>query len=655
MREESRTAADSTPWKIVIADDDREVLLVTQMVLEGVRFMGRRLEFIEAVSAAEVREIMGREGDQIACILLDVIMEEPEAGLELVRHIREELGDRLVRIILRTGMSGNAPPEQVMLDYDINDYRDKAELSAQQLKTSVFSALRSYNDLLQIEEQRRQIRKGWESLRRMIDGIPSMLAVLDAEARILLLNRGAEELLAVERGNWEGESFFSLAPDFRQLEEPLRALTSDGESSPQVVLTLGSPQERKLEVNLYSLNLGGAPAVMVRAEDVTDRERQEQKLRRAQMLEAVGSLSSGLAHDLNNILGGVIGALALIDCEREDHPEKHNSAYDSYLDTIKESSDKASGLIKQLLTLTRQNTSQDEILNLRQLILRVAKICRSSFDANVEVLVLAVPEEAAVKGNAVEFERMLMNLCINGYQAMTSMRSAGEFAGGELKLGVHAGLSSQGEGRWRVTVEDSGVGMSPELQERIFDPFFSTRDESTGVGFGLPLVHSTVSRMNGEMEIESDPGRGTRVILSFPAIVPEQKENDGGCGDEAASAGKILVCDDEELMRRVAGKILERCGYTVVYAASGDEALESYRAGGIGLVLLDLALGSESGLDIFRQLREIDPGARVLFSSGYRDDERLQTALDEGAAGFLQKPYTMDKMLHKIEGVLGHA
>lgn len=645
MREKSIAPPESIPWKIVVADDDPEVLLVTRMVLEGVRFMERPLEFLEAGSAAEVREILNREVGEVACILLDVVMEESDAGLSLVRYIREELKDLLVRIILRTGMSGNAPEAQVMLEYDINDYRDKAELSAQQLKTSIFSALRSYSDLL-------QIRESLESLRQMIDGIPSMLAVLDAEARILLLNRAAEELLGVQRGNGEGKSFFSLAPDFRLLKEPLAALLDTGESPREVMLTLGSEEERKLALNLHSLSLNGAAAVMVRAEDVTDRERQEQKLRRAQMLEAVGSLASGLAHDLNNILGGIIGALSLIDCERDDNPERHNGAYDTYLDTIKESSDRASGLIKQLLTLTRQKSSQEEILNLKRLILRVAKICRSSFDSNVEVVLSAVPEEAAVKGNAVEFERMLMNLCINGYQAMTSMRSAGEFAGGELTIRVHAGLSSQGEGRWCVVVGDTGVGISREVQERIFDPFFSTRDEATGIGFGLPLVHSVVSRMNGEIELKSDPGRGTEVILCFPAIGPEREKEDDGCGDEASPVGKILVCDDEELMRRVAGKILERCGYAVVYAAAGPEAIQRYRTGEVDLVILDLSLGSESGLDIFRQLREIDPDARVLFSSGYRDDERLQTALNEGATGFLQKPYTMDKMLRKVRGSL---
>ena len=638
------------PWRIAVVDDDQEVHLVTRMVLDDLSFQGRRIELLSAYSGAEARELMRRQGESIACLLLDVVMEDEDAGLELVRHIRDELQNRFTRIILRTGMSGSAPEERVIIEYDINDYKEKAELSAQKLKTSVFAALRSYDDLRRVEEQRRELNRAREFLHGIIDSVPSMLAVVDDTLTVVFWNRIAEELTGIPRSEAEGKVLCVLVPELKEFCARIRALRRGGPAPEAERFTLKRHRDIRLLASLHALGEAGSGFVLFRGDDVTLQEQREQRLRRAQVLESIGSLSSGLAHDLNNILGGIIGALALIECEKEDAPQQHNSFYDPYLATVRESADRASGLVKQLLTLTRRESTTQERVSLREVVGRVSRICRSSFDKSVDLAVVPVPEEAVVSGNAHQFEQMLLNICLNGYQAMTIMRGDGEFPGGVLTIRVESVIKANEIRWWEIGVEDTGVGIETEVSERIFDPYFSTREEASGTGLGLAMVHTIVEQFGGELDLNSVPGRGTQVAVRFPALGDTQTEADepdaGG-----ARAVRILICDDEELMRRVAGRFLERSGYVVLYAADGDETVALYGRDpeAVDAVILDLSLPGESGLEIYRRLKTIRPGVRVLLSSGYQDDERLTTALDEGAGGFLQKPYTMDKLVRKVK------
>jgi PAS domain S-box-containing protein len=651
MEHDTQQSPLNPPWRVLIVDDDHEVHLVTRMVLKKTRFMGRVVSLESAYSAAEAREILTADGDSVACILLDVVMEDQDAGLELTRWIREELGNRSVRIILRTGMPGSAPEERIILEYDINDYREKADLSALKLRTSVFAALRSWADLKRVENQGLEIRQGWEFLGNLVDSMPSLIAVVDSGNRILLWNKSAAELTGIGIDGAKGAEIFSLLPELIPLRQEFAEVRSGTIPWTELRLTLSRKNKAlRMYIIVYPLIMNGKAALLLRGDDISLQEEREVRLRRAQILEAMGSLASGFAHDLNNILGGIIGALSLIDCEREEAPERHNSAYDTYIETIRDSSTRASGLVRQLLTLTRRGEDKEEPVALKELIDRVRRMCRSSFDSRIELDIPPVPGEAVVTGDATRFEQMLYNLCINAYHAMTSMRGDGQMPGGTLSIRVIREETVPKREWWSIVVEDDGIGIDADVRERIFDPYFTTRETTGGEGLGLALVHSVAEQYNGEIDLHSEPGKGTRVVVRFPVLPGEGEDSGKDEDDDGATAGSILVCDDEELMREVAGRILERGGYTVFYAADGNEACAVYRENRekIDLIVLDLSMPRESGLDVFRRLKEIDGSVPVLFSSGYQDDERLNTALDEGAAGFLQKPYTMNKMLRKV-------
>ena len=636
---------DEPNWKILIVDDDPEVHIVTQMVLEELEFDGKLVNLISAYSENDVVSILESEPD-IALIILDVVIDTDTSGLDLVRYIREVMGNTLIRIILRTGQPGMAPESRVIIDYDINDYKEKTELTSQKLKTSIISALRSYRDLRELYRSKKNLTKAEQFLKSIITSISSVLIVVDGELKVTEWNPSAQRYFNSSFAEAMGKPLFEMVPELEQFSSEIEASAINAEASRPAELFFGDRRNTVFSLQIYPLVTDIPCGAILLISDITEKQRIDEQLRRSQKLEALGSLSAGLAHDVNNALGGIMGSISLIEFERETHPEKHNIEYDGYLSTIKHSTERASGMVKQLLSLTKKEELKQEQIDLVKILTNVQKVCTSSFDKRIKIKFLCNLEKAFILGDASQLEQVILNLAINGYHAMTIMRPESESWHGELVLTL---VKIRRNDTWiyRASVKDSGVGIPGGDTEKIFDPFYSTKPHGDGTGLGLAIVHKIVSFCRGSIDVETVPGKGTEFILEFP--VHEIVAGDTAEKESVAiptGTGTVLLCDDEILMRNIGEKILAKIGYSVIVADDGFDALQKYGEfkDRIKLVILDYQMPSMSGVDVFKKMKEVNPNVKALISSGYKDDEKLKEAENLGILGFLQKPYTMQDL-----------
>ncbi len=400
--------------------------------------------------------------------------------------------------------------------------------------------------------------------------------------------------------------------------------------------------------------------------DITDRKTAEERLVRAQKLETVGSLAGGIAHDFNNILAGIMGPLSIIDFKLEKNGSIEKEQLKQYLDTMSSEGNRASDIVKQLLSIARKQKPQFVRMDLNETTRSVKAIAENSFDKSIHLVFKTYPGRAMISGDPAQMEQVLLNLAVNASHAMTFMKKEGEPWGGDLTVEVkdftadalfcktHPSLTP---GKYYITtVEDMGVGMDQDLLRHIYNPFFTTKDKNGGTGLGLSMVYNLVSLHKGAVDVYSEKGKGSCFKVYIPAAQKDSGEKLPAPVKNAVENqnGTILVIDDEKTIRLTAREMLETAGYSVLLAENGTEALKilTQYSGGINLVLLDMAMPGMSGKEIFPKLKEIRGNIKVILSSGFQQDERVNAVLEGGADGFLQKPYSLHKLLEMVAGVL---
>jgi signal transduction histidine kinase/CheY-like chemotaxis protein len=378
--------------------------------------------------------------------------------------------------------------------------------------------------------------------------------------------------------------------------------------------------------------VGGA---VIRLDDVTEQVRKEEQLRRVQRMDTVSLLAGGLAHDFNNVLVAITGTVSSLRLELEKAtPDRRE--IDECIDTVEQASARAADLVRSLLGLSRKREPSFARQDLAKLVASTVKLCRGTFGEGVG-LALEVPKTPVlVRADATQVHEVLLNLCINGWHAMTVMRPEGAARGGQLSVtltdvtldaafcAMHPAVHP---GRWaRVSVRDTGVGMDAATRERIFDPFFSTKGEGQGTGLGLAVAFTIVQQHGGFIDVHSEPGEGA----DFRVYLPLDEDGARAVPGEAPErSGLVLVVDDQPLLLKVATNTLQELGYRVETAGSGEQALAAFAAdpGRFDLVLLDLGMPGLPGLKVLQEMRAVRPGTRVLVESGLDADPRFEQAL----------------------------
>jgi len=502
----------------------------------------------------------------------------------------------------------------------------------------------------------------------MLDFATDAIVVHTLDERVLSWNRGAERLYG-----WTAEEALDkrvselFITDAAALGENLVALIEKGEWSGE--LKQKNKEGGELFINSrWTLirDENGRPAKVLEINtDTTDAKQFEKQFLRAQRLESIGTLASGIAHDLNNILSPILMATGLLRKTFEDDEDAMRM-----LKIIETSAERGSGVVKQVLTFARGAEGQRVAVQAKHLLGDLQKIMAQTFPRSIDIQMHIPRDLWLIAGDPTQLHQVFLNLCVNARDAIMSVPAPEN--GPELQRGlsinaenmeVDSHFASMNPGakfgpHVVVSVTDTGTGMTPEVMDKIFDPFFTTKEPGKGTGLGLATVIGIIKSHDGFLTVQSEVGKGT----TFKVFLPASRSGNAESGEtvEPVEGGKgelVLVVDDEAPIREALVSTLEANGYHCFTAEDGSDGLAVYfsRRDEIDLIVTDLAMAQMDGIKFIRNLRRLGSNVRVVVSSGHIQKESVQELVALGVRHFLEKPYSAEKMLRTLRKALGAA
>ena len=515
---------------------------------------------------------------------------------------------------------------------------------ATQIAISMNNAI-SYQKVLESEER----------FRSLSENAPDIIYTLDANFAFTYINPVWERILGHRADEVMGRYFIDFvrkedSGEYIQLFEQVRdgklilrdrvgtILYKDG--SEKFFNISGAPN---LDLN------GNVTGIVGIFKDISEQKRLESQLLQAHKMEAVGTLAGGIAHDFNNLLMGIQGYASLMFLDMNiTHP-----LYDK-LKGIEDQVRSGAELTKQLLGFARGGKYEVSVTDLNDIINKTSSMFGRT---KKEITIHRNYEDNiwTVEVDRGQLEQVLLNIYVNAWQAMPD--------GGDLYLETANVFLDQKSvrpfgvkpGKYvRVTVTDTGVGMDEQTRKRIFEPFFTTKEMGRGTGLGLASVYGIIKGHNGIIDVYSEKGHGATFTIHLPASEKELVRQEQVATDIVKGEGTILLVDDEEVIIDVGSEILEVLGYKVSVARSGREAIEIYKEkqDEIDMVILDMIMPEMDGGETFKVLKSIDPGVKVILSSGYSADARSTRMMEQGCYGFIQKPYSVQTLSQKVRDVL---
>jgi PAS domain S-box-containing protein len=488
-------------------------------------------------------------------------------------------------------------------------------------------------------------------LRTLVASIPDMVWLKDAQGIYLFCNPMFERFFGAPEAEIQGKTDYDfvdreLADLFRAND--LRAMEAGHPLRNEEVVTFADDGHRAyLETTktpMYDTE-GQLIGVLGIARDMTERRQMEEErhqlesqLLHVQKMESMGSLAGGVAHDMNNVLGAIMG---LASANLGSHPPE-SPAYKAF-DTIIKASERGGKMVRSLLSFARHSLAEEKQLDLNGLIREEVSLLEHTTLARIRLVMDLAPDLLPIQGDANALTHAFMNLCVNAVDALP--------AGGTLVL-----RTRNLDRDWiEVQVEDSGCGMSKEILEKAMDPFFTTKAQGKGTGLGLSLVYSTVKAHRGLMEIHSEPDRGTRVELRFPVCTTAAIDLDPvemAAEGTQANTLAILLVDDDELILESFEALIETLGHTPILASRGEEAIQLLEAGlRPDLVILDMNMPGLGGPGTLPRLRTLLPEVPVLLATGRADQSALKLVEDYPGVTLLAKPFGMSELNQHIEAI----
>jgi two-component system cell cycle sensor histidine kinase/response regulator CckA len=386
--------------------------------------------------------------------------------------------------------------------------------------------------------------------------------------------------------------------------------------------------------------------------DTTEEQRLQRQLIESQRIQSLGTLAGGVAHDFNNILSIILGYTSELEKSKSD-PARHAEA----IKTIQNAVRRGAALVQQILTFARRTEVSFEPVVLPELVRELIPMLERTFPKFITFHREFEKDLPVINAEHTQIHQALLNLCVNARDAMPS--------GGEIRIRLSTHTPEEVASRFSeaenyryvcLAVSDRGTGMDEATRSRVFDPFFTTKEMGKGTGLGLSVVYGIVQSHKGFIEVESTQGVGSTFRLYFPArgdilarhLEEEQTDEIPG-GTET-----VLLVEDEDPLRNLLRSRLEAKGYTVIEARDGLQAVDSFslHKRHIAIVFMDLGLPGMAGADVYRKIREMSPGVRVIFAGGFVMPETKSELVKEGAEMFFQKPYSLSSVLSTIRSML---
>jgi signal transduction histidine kinase/CheY-like chemotaxis protein len=390
--------------------------------------------------------------------------------------------------------------------------------------------------------------------------------------------------------------------------------------------------------------------------DVTATKQLEEQLRQSQKLESVGRLAGGIAHDFNNMLTAINGYSELtLRRMKEDDPLRHN------IEEIKKAGNRSAALTQQLLAFSRQQIHQPKLIKLNDLIDETSNMLQRLLGEDIQFVSSINPKLGFVLADSSQLSQIILNLTVN---AMDAMPQGGKLTVETANVFLDQTYAQQHSGvvpgaYVMLAVSDTGTGMDAETRRHIFEPFFTTKEVGQGTGLGLSTVYGIVKQNGGNIEVYSEEGVGTTFKIYLPRIAGQADVVDIENNDKELStaAGTILLVEDEDIVRALTKQVLEECGYTVIEARNGVEALAICNSGDckFDLLMTDVVMPQMGGRELANKLKEKLPDLQILFTSGYTDDAVVRHGVIEVGTNFIQKPFTPDSLAKKVREILGAA
>lgn len=392
-------------------------------------------------------------------------------------------------------------------------------------------------------------------------------------------------------------------------------------------------------------HLAGIAIERSRASEV--QARLEEQLRQSQKLEAIGTLAGGVAHDFNNLMSGVLGHITLLR-RAPDDPARVLKA----IDVIERAARRAAELTTQLLGFARKGRYQSVPVNMNELLEDVRALLSSTVDKNIDLVQRLAEPAPWAQGDPAQMHQVILNLAVNARDSMPD--------GGVLTF--ESAVAPWPDGApgdcVAIRVRDTGHGIPADVQERVFEPFFTTREQGKGSGMGLATAYGIAQSHGGALTFETTPG-GTTFTFRLPRAAaagePRPEPQSEPLAAPPPGRGRLLVVDDEVAVREVCADMLIELGYDVVTAVDGRQAVDLYTREwrSIDLVLLDMIMPNLGGRDCFREMKKINPAVKAILVTGYARDDAARQILADGVGGFLQKPYEMEQLANLVAGMVG--
>ena len=526
-----------------------------------------------------------------------------------------------------------------------------SSLKSRDNKVFILGIMHDIGDQKRYELELISSRKKWEDIFNAI-GHPAM--ILDKNHRIENANLATLKVTGLTQDQIKGKICHDIFHGTSEAPRgcPLESLLNNG-SFETVEMHMETLDGHYLVSCTPVLDEDGEiDRVIHISTDITEKIKLEHQLRQSHKMEAVGTLSGGIAHEFNNILGIILGNIELAMDDLPDWNPTHN-----FLSEVRKASLRGRDVVRQLLSFSRKTSHKKRSLDMSACVQDAVKLLRASIPTQIQFKENFTPDCHTILADQTQMQQMVINLCNNAAHAM-------EEGGGVLGIGLQNTTVTHGQifldqvlepGEYvELTVSDTGHGIPDHVMEHLFDPFFTTKEVDKGTGMGLAVVHGIVHGHGGFIKVETELGKGSTFFSYFPvinAIVDETVE-----GDDILPRGneRILIVDDEPALVDMGKQRLERLGYRVEGATSPELALEIFKAhpGQFDLVITDMAMPHMTGIQFIQALIDIRPGIKTLLCTGYSNKIDEQSALELGATGFIMKPMDQKRLAEIVRRVI---
>jgi PAS domain S-box-containing protein len=716
MEDEAAPPDTGETWKILIVDDDPEVHKVTKLALRNFTFEGKLITFFSAYSGQESKKIIAENVD-IAMIFLDVVMEKDDAGLDVVNYIRTSLKNEFVQIILRTGQPGKCPESVVILNYGINDYKTKTELTKPKLVTAVVTALRTFSEIKKLDSSKAEMERLARENVQLYQQTKVYSQLLEAkveertrelkakEARLAEAQKLAhlgnfEWEFITKKTTWSDELFRILGLDSEQVEPSLEVMHNlihpdDREFwSKSLAEALASGQDDELEFRVVrpdgSLRYlfvkrqltkdtsGRVVKLFGTVQDISDRKQTEAALQNALEAAEVANRAksdfiANMSHELRNPLNGILGYAQILRRDQTATPKQRDG-----INIIYQCGTHLLTLINDLLDIAKIEAQKMELIptefhfptflfNIQQIFHLRAEQKQLTF-----IYQPSTHLPTAIRADEKRLRQILINLLSNAIKFTNtgSVTFKAEVLGNSKTLEENFPsqiLNTKSQiptPRIRFQIEDTGIGMRPEQLSKIFMPFEQVGDSSRkveGIGLGLAITKNLVSLMGGELFVESTLGEGSIFGVDIDLPLASAEINAASVQSPETIIGfqgetrKILVVDDAFANRSVITNMLEPIGFEIIEAANGQEGIEKATQLKPDLIITNLIMPVMNGLEMTQQLRSIPEcqDTLVIASSASVFEIDRQKSREAGCDDFIPKPIQSEELLEKIQNFLG--